>query len=278
MLAYRFLFTQLVRRELRQKYKGSVLGILWYLVNPLVMMGALHVDVRRHLKLQSITTSHCSSWSACRCGRSSRPRLTAGADSLILQGSLLRKARFPREAIPAATVTVQLVTLTAVLALVTILTLAIRSTWSWWLALVPLLLVALYLFVLGLALAVSVLHAYFRDVLPIISAGLLPFVLPHPDLLQRPTLWPMVQRHPWVGTLLNWVNPVAPFIEALRAIIYGGMSPGAGRGSSTPSRSRLCRSCWVGGCSPACRASWRWCCERDARSRGDPARARHAVL
>ena len=36
-------------------------------------------------------------------------------------------------------------------------------------------------------------------------------------------------RHPWVGTLLNWVNPVAPFIEGLRAIIYGGGAPGAGR-------------------------------------------------
>ena len=38
MLSYRYLFSQLVRRELRQKYKGSVLGIVWYLVNPVVLM------------------------------------------------------------------------------------------------------------------------------------------------------------------------------------------------------------------------------------------------
>ena len=37
---HRFLFEQMVRRELRQKYKGSALGIAWYLVNPLVLMGA----------------------------------------------------------------------------------------------------------------------------------------------------------------------------------------------------------------------------------------------
>ncbi|MBA3438191.1 MAG: ABC transporter permease, partial [Thermoleophilaceae bacterium] len=36
MLRYRFLFEQMVRRELRQKYKGSALGVLWYLINPLV--------------------------------------------------------------------------------------------------------------------------------------------------------------------------------------------------------------------------------------------------
>jgi len=40
MLRYRFLFEQMVRRELRQKYKGSALGVLWYVINPLVLMGA----------------------------------------------------------------------------------------------------------------------------------------------------------------------------------------------------------------------------------------------
>ena len=40
LLRYRFLFEQMVRRELRQKYQGSVLGLAWYLINPLVLMGA----------------------------------------------------------------------------------------------------------------------------------------------------------------------------------------------------------------------------------------------
>ena len=39
MLRHRYLFEQMVRRELRQKYKGSALGVLWYVVNPLVPMG-----------------------------------------------------------------------------------------------------------------------------------------------------------------------------------------------------------------------------------------------
>ena len=40
MTAYRYLFSQLVSRELRRKYKGSSLGVVWYVVNPLVLMGA----------------------------------------------------------------------------------------------------------------------------------------------------------------------------------------------------------------------------------------------
>ena len=40
LVRYRYLFEQMVRRELRQKYKGSALGRAWYFVNPLVLMGA----------------------------------------------------------------------------------------------------------------------------------------------------------------------------------------------------------------------------------------------
>jgi lipopolysaccharide transport system permease protein len=228
MSSYRFLFTQLVRRELRQKYKGSVLGILWYLVNPLVMMGAYTLMFGYVLKLPSIPDYPLFLMVGLSVWTFFQTSMTVSAESLILQGSLVRKARFPREMIPAATVTVQLVTLTAVLALVTIITLAIRSTWTPWLLLVPVLLLALYVFVLGLALIVSVLHAYFRDVLPIITAGLLPLFFLTP-IYFRTYQFPYVSHHPWIGTVLNWINPVAPFIEGLRAIIYGGTSPGAGR-------------------------------------------------
>jgi ABC-type polysaccharide/polyol phosphate export permease len=38
-----------------------------------------------------------------------------------------------------------------------------------------------------------------------------------------------VQQHAVVGTLLEWVNPVAPFIEALRSVLYYGTAPQWGR-------------------------------------------------
>jgi lipopolysaccharide transport system permease protein len=228
MSSYRFLFSQLVRRELRQKYKGSVLGVLWYLVNPLVMMGAYTLMFGVIFPLQKIHDFPLFLMVGLSVWTFFQTAVTAAADSLILQGSLIRKARFPREAIPAATVTVQLVTLSAVLTLVTVITLAIREKWTAWLLLVPLLIVVLYLFVLGLAFAVSVLHAYFRDVLPIIQAGLLPLFFLSPIYYNANSLG-YAKLHPWVGTILNWVNPIAPFIEALRAIIFYGTGPGLAR-------------------------------------------------
>jgi ABC-type polysaccharide/polyol phosphate export permease len=154
--------------------------------------------------------------------------LVSAAPSLIDQAGLVRKARFPREAIPASTVTVQLVTFTAVLALLLPVAVAIRGSFSAALLLLPVLVALLFCFVLGCALIVAVLHAYFRDVAPILTAALLPWFFLTPIFFQPRSL-SYVQSHPFLGTVLEWVNPVAPFIESLRMVLYDGNAPDWGR-------------------------------------------------
>src|SRR4051794_41507694 len=174
LVRYRFLFEQMVRRELRQKYQGSVLGLAWYLVNPLILMGAYYLMFGVALKpgfhhddyplflLVGLTVWIFFSQA-----------LLGAAPSLLDQGALVRKARFPRETIPASVVTVQTVTFLAVLALVAVVTLAVRGTVAPALFLLPVLLPAMKAFVLSPALMGSVLHAYLRDTAPNLSAVLL---------------------------------------------------------------------------------------------------------
>ena len=80
---------------------------------------------------------------------------------------------------------------------------------------------ALAVFVVGLALIVSVLHAYFRDVAPILAAALLPWFFVSPIFFEPAD----VVHHAWARHLLTWVNPVAPFITTMRDVLYGGMWP-----------------------------------------------------
>jgi ABC-type polysaccharide/polyol phosphate export permease len=228
MASYRFLFTQLVRRELRQKYKGSTLGLLWYVVNPLVLMGAYTLLFGAIYKIQPIHDFPVFLMVGLVIWTFFQQSMMAAADSLLTQGSLIRKARFPRETIPAATVTVQLVTLAAVLILVAAVAIPIRGTFTAWLLLLPVLLVLLFGFVLGCALIVAVLHAYYRDVSPILAAALLPWFFLSP-IFFVPDHQQFVKHHAWIGTVLNWVNPLAPFIEGTRAILYNGTGPGWGR-------------------------------------------------
>lgn len=221
---YRYLFEQMVRRELRQKYQGSALGVAWYVVNPLVLMGAYylmfgvalkpgfhHADYPLFLMVGIVIWIFFSQ------------AVLGAAPSLLDQGALIRKAPFPRETIPAAVVTVQAVTFVVVLALVAVVTLAIRGTVDIALLLIPVLLVALYAFVLGCALAVSALHAHFRDVGPILSAALLPWFFVSPIFFEPSD----ITHREAARFAMQWVNPVAPFIEALRAVLYGGVAPSA---------------------------------------------------
>ena len=110
-----------------------------------------------------------------------------------------------------------------ILALVAVVTIAIRGTLDVALLLLPLILACLYAFTLGFALAVSILHAYFRDVAPILSAALLPWFFVSPIFFQIDS----ITRRDAYRHLLEWGNPIAPFITAVRDVIYGGTVPDA---------------------------------------------------
>src|SRR3954469_1799705 len=215
----------MVRRELRQRYKGSALGVVWYLVNPLVLMGAYTLmfgvildafpaieDYPLFLLVGIVVWTFFSG------------SLLAAAPSLLDQSALIRKVRFPREAIPDSVCTVQFITFVVILALLTPVALLVRGSASPALLLLPVILAALYALALGGALIVAVLHAYFRDIAPILAAALLPWFFITP-IFYQPQDTPGVADHPFVGDLLTWANPIAPFIQAVRDVLYSGTAP-----------------------------------------------------
>ncbi len=223
LLRYRFLFEQMVRRELRQKYQGSVLGLAWYVVNPLVLMGAYYLmfgvvfKVTNHADYPLFLMVGLIVWLFFS------QSLLAAAPSLLDQGALIRKARFPRETIPAAVVSVQLVTFLVVLALIAVVTVVVRGTFGAPLVALPVVLAALFVLACGLALAVSVLHAHFRDVAPILSAALLPWFFVSPIFFNPGD----IAHRAWARDALTWANPIAPYITAVRDVLYEGRWPTA---------------------------------------------------
>jgi len=227
MRPYAYLFEQMVRRELRRKYKGSALGVLWYVVNPLVLAGAYAVMFSLVLSYDAIEDYPLFLLLGIVVWVFFSQSLIAASESLIEQSALVRKVRFPRETIPAAAVATQLVIFAVLFGLLIPVALAVRGSASWALVLLPVLVALLAAFVLGLALVVAILHAYFRDVAPILSAALLPWFFVTP-IFFRPDAFPGLGARPWLGDLLRWANPVAPFIEAVRSVLYDGAAPGPG--------------------------------------------------
>ncbi|MGI8800970.1 MAG: ABC transporter permease [Solirubrobacteraceae bacterium] len=228
LLRYRYLFEQMVRRELRQKYKGSALGVLWYLVNPLVLMGAYTVMFTFVLKARFNPPIHDYAlfvlvgivvWTFFQ------QAVLGAATSLLDQGALVRKALFPRQTIPATVVTVQLATFCTILLLILPIVFVVHGSLTGWLVLLPAYVALLFVFALGLGLGAAVLHAHFRDVGPILGAALLPWFFVTP-IFYPPTGFPGAAHHELLKAVLRWANPVAPFVEAIRSVTFDGAWPG----------------------------------------------------
>jgi len=224
---YRFLFEQMVRRELRQKYKGSTLGVLWYLVNPLVLMGAYALVFKVLLRVADIPDYPLFLIAGLVVWVFFSQALLAAAPSLVLNAPLIRKVRFPRETIPASVAAVQLVTFLVMLALLVPVTLIVRGNAGVSLLLLPLVAAATFCLVLGFSLGVSILHAHYRDVEPVLAALLLPWFFVTPIFL-RAGDFPGASSHRWLADVLQWANPIAPFVDSLREIVYAGTAPSGG--------------------------------------------------
>ena len=93
MLRYRYLFTQMVQRELRQKYKGSALGVLWYVVNPLVLMAAYWLMFGTLIPVVNEPDYPLFLMVGLIVWLFFAQSLTGAADSLIAQSSLVSKVR-----------------------------------------------------------------------------------------------------------------------------------------------------------------------------------------
>jgi ABC-type polysaccharide/polyol phosphate export permease len=223
MRSYSYLFSQLVRRELRQKYKGSALGVLWYLVNPLALLAVYGVMLGPILKAVHYHHYPIFILAGLLVWLFFSQSLTAAATSLVEQSALIAKVRFPREAIPAAVVAVQLVPFGAMLIVLVPVALIVGTT-SWALLLLPVLILCLFALTLGLALIVATMHAYYRDVQPILAAALLPWFFISGVLFRLQAL-PGFHAHHWLEPLLRWGNPIAPFIEAAQSILWSRHAP-----------------------------------------------------
>ena len=226
LLRYRDLFANLFRRDLQAKYKGSALGVLWTLANPLLLMAIYLVVFSTLWKARFAQLDHyplflltgLAPWVFFSTALQSASR------SMLDNANLIKKTRFPRQLVPLSVVAAHLVSFGVMLALLLVLDFALlpRVRATEWLAL-PLaaLLVCL---VGGLGLAVASLNVVFRDVEHIVAALLLPW------FFLTPVIYPLrgvaaLDRHPRIVDAIHWLNPLSAPIQAIRDPLFFGRLP-----------------------------------------------------
>jgi ABC-type polysaccharide/polyol phosphate export permease len=229
LIRYRELFASLFQRDLRAKYKGSALGLVWTLALPVTLMLVYLVVFSVMLKARGTDVDHY--WLFLLCGLPPwvffATSVQSSARSLLENASLIRKVRFPRQLVPLSIVATQLVAFAVMTGIVLVLAMIVlpdsRSTA--WLA-IPIGAV-IVMFVSGLSLAVASANAIYRDIEFVVAALLLPLFFLTPILYTLDDL-PVAETHPWLVDLIQWGNPLTPLIECFRAPLFLGEVPSTG--------------------------------------------------
>ena len=227
LAGYGDLLRTLVRREVRARYKGSALGLLWSLVYPLAMMG-VYTLVFSVLWKSAGDIVHYPLFVLAGLGVWGffQAAVQLGTGSLVANASLIKKVWFPRELVVTAVVLAQTISIAVILAVLIPLDLIVVPRTARTMVLAVPILAALLCLALGFAWILSIGNVFFRDVEHLLAILFLPWFFLTPVLYSLDVL-PAAVEHEWLIHLLRYGNPVTPYVESLRAVILQGVVPGA---------------------------------------------------
>jgi len=216
--AYREMIANLVRKDLRGRYKGSVFGFLWTFINPLLQVFIYSVVFSTILRfgiekfylflfaglVPFIFFSNC---------------ITTGAGIIQTEKNLVVKIHFPREVLPIYFVTSSFINMLYCFIILIPLSLfsGVKISFAAFLCL-PLIMIVEYILALGMCFIVSSVNVYFRDlqhIMGIVSLALHFFTpIIYPITAVPENLLPLIM-----------LNPLAPVILAYRDILFYGKVP-----------------------------------------------------
>ena len=211
--AYRQMIFSLVRKDLRGRYKGSVLGFMWTFINPLLQLVVytlvfsviLRSNIEKYYIFLFVALVPWNFFSAC---------LTGGASSVINEKEMVKKIYFPRQVLPISYVTTAFVNM--LLCYIVVFGVVIVSGIGLnlkALLYLPVFLIVEYILGLGIALISSALDVYFRDLEYILGVIAMAWTYLTPVMYS-------IDIVPDRLMSVFMLNPMTPIIVGCRDILY----------------------------------------------------------
>lgn len=217
---YREMFRNMVLKDLRARYKGSVLGFFWTFLNPLLMLG-IYSFIFSSIMKSDIPNFPMFILVALLPWNYFSQAITQGARSIINNAELLKKVYFPREILPLAVIGSNLINYLLTLAIL------IPALWLSGVQLTtalfafPIILLIQSLLIAPIVMLASLGTAYLRDLEHILHVGItILFYL-------TPVLFPVA----FIPEPFRWIfdyNPMTPIIHAYRDLFLYGQWPDFG--------------------------------------------------
>jgi len=230
----REILSNLVRKEVKVKYKSSVLGLAWSMLNPILYLGVFTlvftVVLPNHVPDFAVyLLSGLLAWNLFGNG------LGLAARSVVDNGNLVNKVYFPREVLPLASLGTALVDFMLQAIVLAAFMLILRHPfWGLNLLLLPLSMACLVAFTLALCFWVAAFNVRYRDTQHLVALALLiwfwvtPVVYPSGFLVSR-----LAHRHLFGISAFNLVlaNPMASVVMGFQRALYRFVVP---PGTTTP--------------------------------------------
>lgn len=230
---YRGLIGNFANREIKGKYKGSLLGSAWSLLNPIATLAIYSLVFGFIIRFPtpvagngSLTNFTVYLFTALVVWNFFASVTTSSMGALVSAGPLLRKIYFPPFA-PVIGSAAAVLNQTAIeFGLLLVVFLAVLNI-GWTVLLLPVLLVLLAAFSLGIGLILAIANARFRDVNYIYGVVMSLLFYLSPIIYPITIVTKLYARHPWLR--LYEYNPMTAFVEAFRSILWHLQFPGWGR-------------------------------------------------
>lgn len=217
----RELLRQLVNRDVRLRYHQAVMGFLWALLMPILVLGA-SVMIRTLVSQKanigqstSVAGIAYKAWAWAFFVGS----INFSTNSLLSNINLISKMYFPREILPIAAIGAQAVDALVGLAFLLVLTPFLGVKFTLALFWVPLLVALLLLLVVGLALLLSAANVFYRDVKYLVQVAVTFGIFATPVFYGLPDL------HGRMRTIIA-LNPLTTILEGLRLVLGEGVGLG----------------------------------------------------
>ena len=216
---YRELLKTNIKKEIRGKYKGSWLGIIWTFLNPLLMLAVyafvfpyiLRVNVENYTIFMIVALIPWNFFTIA---------VQTGTSCVTVEGSILKKVYFPREIIPISITTSQLINFLITCLIMFVFILVSGVGFSKHIILFPLIVLIQYILILALNFILSAVTVFVNDLAHFVQVAMtLGFyatpIVYLPSMLPKEFQWAMK------------ANPMAVLVEAYRSVLYYHKLPDA---------------------------------------------------
>ena len=221
---YRALIRTMVVRDLKVRYKNSVLGILWSLLNPIIIMLVFTFVFTVMQPNNAIPDFPVFVLVGLLPWNFFTGAMMGSASEIVKNAGLIKKVYFPREVLPISAVLSAFVNFLFGLIPLAILLLVSGIGFTPMLLWLPVIFLIQMILLLGLGFLFSALAVFYRDILMVLDLAVLglffltPIFYPMELIQQSATIFGLTIP---VNRVVRWLNPMASIVDAYRTVIYG---------------------------------------------------------